>query len=70
MKLSEQETDLIYLDQLEFSTCGGCGHSDLDINMTCWHTGGRFGEDIDRETEICQYMYDQLVIQGRYDLNA
>lgn len=67
--MTSEEEDLIYLDQLEFSTCGECGHSDLDINETCWAFNGRFGQHIDRETEICQWMYDRLVAQGRYDRN-
>jgi len=62
------ESDLITLEDLEFSTCGECPHADLNINMTCWHTGGRFMADITSETTICQFMYDRLVIQGRYDL--
>lgn len=63
------ESNLITLEDIEFSTCGECGHSDLNINETCWAFNGRFGETIDRETIICQWMYDRLVKQGRYDLN-
>ncbi|MFW9992011.1 MAG: hypothetical protein ACFFD4_08105 [Candidatus Odinarchaeota archaeon] len=63
---NEEESDLITLEDLEFSTCGECGHWD-EFNQSCWVVFGRFGEFVFSDRTICQGMYNRLVLEGRYD---